>query len=273
VVSNPTPHRSHQVSVAACCGIPIAANTPPTGNTFRVMAFSGFVFASRIYASDGSRTFRKYRSRLTHRSPRNGSNVRTMRTKFPPGRKGGEPQQEKASGWASVCRVRVHTASPARGRARIGRTRIASARSTVSGGWKMGSRNGLNVRTMRTRFPPGRKVAGHSRRIASGWASVRGARCAQLFGRGRRAGIGRIRTVESAGAPLADGVVPGWAAQPLARGRVSGAGCVPGRGSRLGEQLFRSRFSLCMSWGSGRGYVCLQGLRILFKGERTQSNK
>jgi hypothetical protein len=43
------------------------------------------------------------------------------------------------------------------GRARIGRTRTASARSTVSGGGKMGSGNGSNVRTMRTRFPPGRK--------------------------------------------------------------------------------------------------------------------
>ena len=32
-----------------------------------------------------------------------------------------------------------------------------SLRKTVSGDRKMGSRNGLNVRTMRTRFPLGRK--------------------------------------------------------------------------------------------------------------------
>ena len=66
--------------------------------------------------------------------------------------------------------------------------------------------------------------------------------------------LGSLQEID--GAPLADGVVAGWAAQPLARGRVSGAGCVPGTESRLGEQLFRSPFSLCRSRESGRGYAC-----------------
>jgi hypothetical protein len=43
------------------------------------------------------------------------------------------------------------------------------------------------------------------------------------------------------------------------KGGVSGACCVPGRGRRLGEQLFRSPFYLCKGREFRRGYVCLQG--------------
>ena len=68
---------------------------------------------------------------------RNGSNVRTMRTRFPRGRKDGEQQQEN--------RLRLSLG-----------VRSQGAWCTVPGGRKVGSRNGSNVRTMRTKFPGGR---------------------------------------------------------------------------------------------------------------------
>jgi hypothetical protein len=43
------------------------------------------------------------------------------------------------------------------------------------------------------------------------------------------------------------------------RGRVSDAGCVPGRSWWLGEQFFGSPFYLCKSRETERGYACLQG--------------
>ena len=101
--------------------------------------------------------------------------------------------------------------------------RSQGARANSAGGRKMGSGNGSNVRTMRTRFPRGRKVVSNSRRIASGWARCAEPGCARLL----------RRAVESAGVPLADGVVPVWAPERLAARGVSGAGCVPGKGSRL----------------------------------------
>ena len=60
-----------------------------------------------------------------------------MRTKFPRGRKDGEQQQENS--------LRLGPGVRSRG-----------AHGTVPGGRKIGSRNGSNVRTMRTRFPAGR---------------------------------------------------------------------------------------------------------------------
>ncbi len=63
----------------------------------------------------------------------NGLNVRTMRTEFPPGRKGGEPQQENRLGLGLGM---VSQGAP--------------GAASVSGGGKMGSGNGSNVRTMRT---------------------------------------------------------------------------------------------------------------------------
>ena len=119
----------------------------------------------------------------------------------------------------------------------------ASARSTVSGGRKMGSRNGSNVRTMRTRFPRGRK-GGEQQQENSLRLSL-GLRSQGAHGFPAEAVERVLVGYEPSGF--------GWAAQPLARGRVSGAGCVPGTESRLGEQLFRSPLSLCKSRESGRG--------------------
>jgi hypothetical protein len=132
--------------------------------------------------------------------------------------------------------------------------------STVSGGRKWVREMAQMCALCALGFLPQGKVASHSRKRASGWASVCEPGCARLPRRGRRAGIGRIRTVESAGAPLARRSGSGVGTQPLAASRVSGAGCVPGRGSRLGEQLLRSRFYLCNSREFGRGYAGLQGL-------------
>ena len=125
---------------------------------------------------------------------RNGSNVRAMRTRFPPGR-------------------------------------------------KMGSRNGLNVRTMRTRFPPGRKGGEHqqenSLRLGLG---LRSQGCARLLRRGRRARIGHIRTVESAGLLWPTEWFRGGQQSGWRRGGVSGAGCVPeqGGGWASGSSVRRS---------------------------------
>jgi hypothetical protein len=89
-------------------------------------------------------------------------------------------------------------------------------RFALAGFGSSDSGNGLNVRTMRTRFAPGRK--GGEPQQENGLGLDRGMRsqgCARLLRRGRRARIGRIRIVEWAGVPLADGVVPVRAAQPL----------------------------------------------------------
>jgi hypothetical protein len=64
------------------------------------------------------------------------------------------------------------------------------------------------------------------------------------------------------------------------KGGVSGACCVPGRGRRLGEQLFRSPFYLCKSREFGRGYARLQGfyhgsphLQLLIPGGKFPSRR
>jgi hypothetical protein len=101
----------------------------------------------------------------------------------------------------------------------------------------MGSGNGLNVRTMRTKFPLGRKGGEPEQENSLGLGLGVGSQGVHGFSwRGRRARIGRIRIVECAGVRLADGVVPGRAARPLEARPVSGAGCVPGRELRQKRQ-------------------------------------
>jgi hypothetical protein len=129
-------------------------------------------------------------------------------------------------------------------------------------------------------FLPRGKAASHSSKKASGWASVCEPGCARLPRRGRKAGIGRIRTVESAGAPLADGVVPGWAAHPLAARPGSAALVACPKGEPAGRAALPFAVPSMQEPGVLAGYACLEGfyhgsphLQLLIPGGKFPSRR
>jgi hypothetical protein len=122
----------------------------------------------------------------------------------------------------------------------------------LSGHWGKGVREMAQMCALcALGFLPGGNVASHRRKNASGWASVCEPGCARLP-RWGAARSGRIRTVKSAGAPLADGVGSGVGSTAIGSEPGQRRWLCAGNGSRLGEQLFRTRFYLSKSREFGR---------------------